>query len=1084
MRSVETNISPLIPSLFPEVYQDEGPNLVAFVKAYYEWLEQNHQLITLQDSTNFNVGDTVTQNTVTGTIIGKLDEEFIILVDGLNTLNCLTVCSSISPITSSSGGTTFILAGGRTKRLGALFFARNLPALRDIDSTIDNFVLSFKEKYLKNIEFDTATNQRLLVKNSLDLYRSKGTERSIDLFFKLVYGVDSSVYYPGEDIFRLSAGEWIKPRYLEITGTPRAIELVGKQITGVTSGATAFVEKYIKRRIKGDYVHILYVSATSGNFINRELLISDSIYSDTPKLLGSLNRVEIITRSSDFSAGDTVRFNSSSGDEGLARVEAVSDTTGLVDFIYVDGGWGYTESNNPAYTANELAKRTQSIVSEKVLSLANVSTSNTLAAITVSAGGSGYSNSDTISISNPFATATARPITNSSGGIVAVTILNNAAGFKVNNPTAVITTSGGTSANLVAITQAQSTYFQYFEGFKQPRKTTSYINAANSSLFTIGSPVHFGNSTVTNASGVILSNVIGNTSSGTLSVSVSNGTISATNNVFLTSNTSITANLVSVVNADANSAVMGLPIACGLSLGSISGTIDRLDEVYQVVNNREVATGIVNSFTVAGATGTVALTDITGVFTPNVSLLFRNKATTANITDISLTVGVYNVTGTMSNTASGYALTGTTYTTANVVSVSRGAGASFRVRTIGDAETIFINSDLLRANNSGYVAANSTSVANQSFMSLPINNFAYGFAKNPQGNSSSIIYSCLLYDSFQIGSIESLGSINPGADYNADPYVLAYQPYIAGFDKKDYVITIALQPPSTGFFAGEFIEQSNTTQQYYALVVSDETGYQLGEQVYQGTSATSGLIHSITPSSNTIIVKEVTGTFAANSTPLSSYIAPGLNALITSTTLQEVTSTAKAIVKPQSNTSVLNAKRVSFNDLFTVGSTIRGTLSNSTATIVSVEEAPNSLPIGLNAKISANVITASGSITSLEVIDSGIGYSNGAIIQYTSEDGLRAGKAKIVVDGLGTGSGYFKSTKGFISSDKYIHDGDYYSEYSYEVITRIPLNKYADMFKKVMHTAGTKFFGSVLLQNNESAIANVVESSITQANTG
>jgi hypothetical protein len=1064
------------------MYQDEGPNLVAFVKAYYEWLEQNHQLITLQDSTNFNIGDTVTQNTVTGTIIGKLEEEFIVLVDGLNTLNCLTVCSSISPITSSSGGDTFILAGGRTKRLGALFFARNLPALRDIDSTIDNFVLSFKEKYLKNIEFDTATNKRLLVKNSLDLYRSKGTERSIDLFFKLVYGVDSSVYYPGEDIFRLSDGEWIRPRYLEINGTPRAIDLVGKQITGVTSGATAFVEKYIKRRIKDSYVHILYVSATSGAFINSELLISDIIHPDTPKLLGSLNRVEIITRSNDFSIGDTVQFNGTSGDEGLARVEGVSNVTGLVDFIFVDGGWGYTESNDPAYTPSELAKRTQSIVSEKVLTLANVVTSNTLASITVTAGGSGYTSNDVITVSNEFATATARPITNATGGIIAVTILNNVAGFKANTATVVISNTIGTSATLVATTQAQSTYFRYFESFNQPRKTTSYTDAANSSLFTIGLPVHFGNSTVTDAYGVILSNDIVSSSNGTLSVSVSNGTISATNKVFVTSNTSITANLISVVNDDANSSVMGQPIECGLSLGSISGTIDRLDEVYQVVNNREVANGIVSSSAIAGAVGSISVTDISGVFTPTTPLLFRDKATTANITDISLTVGVYNVTGTMSNTANGYAITNTSYTTANVVAVSRGTGASFKVRTIGDTETIFINSDLLGANNIGYTAANSTPVANQSFMSLPINNFGYGFQKSPQGNSASIIFSCLNFDSFEIGSIGSLGSINPGTDYNADPYVLAYQPYISGFNKKDYVITVS--SVSSDFLSGEFIEQSNTTQQYYSLVVTDETGYQLGEQVYQGTNATSAVIHSITPSTNTIIIKEVTGTFAANSTPLSSYITPALSALITSSTLQQVTSTARAIVKSQSNTTVINAKRVNFNTLFTVGATITGKSSGSTATIVSVEEEPDSLPIGLNANISANVITATGSITSLQVIDSGIGYSNGNIVQYTSEDGLRAGEAKLIIDGLGTGSGYFKSTKGFISSDKYIHDGDYYSEYSYEVITRIPLDKYADMFKKVMHTAGTKFFGSVLIQTNESAIADVVESSITQANTG
>jgi hypothetical protein len=45
----------------------------------------------------------------------------------------------------------------------------------------------------------------------------------------------------------------------------------------------------------------------------------------------------------------------------------------------------------------------------------------------------------------------------------------------------------------------------------------------------------------------------------------------------------------------------------------------------------------------------------------------------------------------------------------------------------------------------------------------------------------------------------------------------------------------------------------------------------------------------------------------------------------------------------------------------------------------------------------------------------------------------------------------------------YIHDGDYYQEYSYEILSKISVDRYADMFKKVMHTAGTKFFGSALV---------------------
>ena len=111
MKDIEKLISPLVENQFPSFYKEEGPQFIAFIKAYYEWMEQ------------------------TGNITNM---------------------------------------------------TRSLPSFRDIDTTLEEFIVQFKEKYLKNIQFDTATNKRLLVKNSLDLYRSKGTERSVDLFFNFI----------------------------------------------------------------------------------------------------------------------------------------------------------------------------------------------------------------------------------------------------------------------------------------------------------------------------------------------------------------------------------------------------------------------------------------------------------------------------------------------------------------------------------------------------------------------------------------------------------------------------------------------------------------------------------------------------------------------------------------------------------------------------------------------------------------------------------------------------------------------------------------------------------------------------------
>jgi hypothetical protein len=147
-----------------------------------------------------------------------------------------------------------------------------------------------------------------------------------------------------------------------------------------------------------------------------------------------------------------------------------------------------------------------------------------------------------------------------------------------------------------------------------------------------------------------------------------------------------------------------------------------------------------------------------------------------------------------------------------------------------------------------------------------------------------------------------------------------------------------------------------------------------------------------------------------------------------------------------------------------------GEVSGAEADVIGVTEDITELyPIGLNADITANVVTSDGEVTALQVIDSGFAYSNGEIVDFVSEDNLRAGTAKMILDGHGIGIGYYRSSKGFLSDDIYVHDGDYYQEYSYEILSKISVDRYSDMFKKVMHMAGTKFFGSALIVEEANA---------------
>ena len=48
------------------------------------------------------------------------------------------------------------------------YYARNLIEYRDIDKTVDDFIVHFKETYLKDLPLTNKTDERLFVKNILD----------------------------------------------------------------------------------------------------------------------------------------------------------------------------------------------------------------------------------------------------------------------------------------------------------------------------------------------------------------------------------------------------------------------------------------------------------------------------------------------------------------------------------------------------------------------------------------------------------------------------------------------------------------------------------------------------------------------------------------------------------------------------------------------------------------------------------------------------------------------------------------------------------------------------------------------------
>lgn len=237
--------------------------------------------------------------------------------------------------------------------------ARELLNYRDIDLTIEKFLEFFQKKYLYGIPFNIISKKRFLLKHILDVYRSKGTIQCYKLLFRLIYNDDIEIYLPGRDILRASDGTWVEPKYLEITENLGTKNLIGKPIVGVSSGATAIVESYIREEFNRDIFHVIYISnllPRGGDFIPGEKIVpvgqeaNTTSVSNAPTVLGSLNEINIINGGQNYNIGDVIKIlhtdltnNAivSSGTEGLLRVTELSTGVGSLNFDIISGGFGY-----------------------------------------------------------------------------------------------------------------------------------------------------------------------------------------------------------------------------------------------------------------------------------------------------------------------------------------------------------------------------------------------------------------------------------------------------------------------------------------------------------------------------------------------------------------------------------------------------------------------------------------------------------------------------------------------------------------------------------------------------------------------
>ena len=1014
-------VSQLVENQFPSFYKEDGPGFVAFVKAYYEFLETTDKYTYKENRELFNSND--------------------------------------------------------------------------IDDTLNEFLVHFKEKYLADFPFITATDKRFMIKHITDYYQSKGSKQSLELLMRLLYNEEVDLYIPAEDILKPSDSEWYTPIYIEVGKSPRTRGFVNKQITGSSSGATAFVEGIVTKRVDGKLIDVVYLSSVRGNFRRNERVTDDGIIKDAPKIIGSLTSLTVELGGRNNVIGDIFDVVTTQGRQGKVRINGIENNTGKVDFQIVEGGYGYTNSTssetatsvyvsdailyaNNSNTTLDFIKFEPVVQRIETLRLYNATNVNSTAVlgdylVGYNGAGSSVANGYIVSIAN----------TDSSGNTV-----SGASSYSTVKVQAIGDTTFRDQKKLIL---SSATAYSVGEFIDEQSIVT--LSVSSNTGFSVDDAVS--QTIVEPANNTITSKAFGlvqSSTANTIIVKESWGTFVTTQSLIKTSTPTVNCSITAVNTSNTGARglvtnVTGSNVSIRIVYGAfdagnkIRGDRTKLIATISSTANTGAADVRLNDVSTANAAiDTVANSYVTGIVVGSNTTAVGIYGNTAPF--LYANTGVFRIETTRETLASPprYANGSILELDKNILGIATGTSADFKVGFIENTETVTLNTDMVGANNtantpfvhvmlngansgigfvdsitinsggtgysnntvvtfsgggfaggdpfvnaSGTIATNGSGAITSITMSQPgegyygvptinlggtanvtvVMDFGYGFAKNPNADNGTFIADALTNENFTIGSIASLTRINPGVNYNADPFVAVYNKYIASYGRRNFFMNVS--DINGSFRVGELLTQ-----------------------IIDGTGTAKGKILAYTR---------------------------------------------------EGNNGTITVERNAFNIAFQSAYPITGATTGTTANVGSIVDDTGSLELGNNAVVTGRVIAANGIATSVEVIDSGYGYiPNGDVtLEREGFDFIITGKSNVSRQGVA--EGYWQTTSSHLNSEKKIEDNLYYQEYSYDVISRLSLNRYENILKKVFHVSGNKMFGSVSKNSKIDSQIIMAQSSIQPA---
>jgi len=226
---------------------------------------------------------------------------------------------------------------------------RELDKIGDIDETLEEYVEYFAEQFLQSVPRALVVDKRIIVKHAKELYLAKGTPKSYDLLFRMMFNESpQQIYFPKVDMLRVSDGNWSQSfilRGVDVQGD--AFELIGQTVVQESTGigddpASARVEAVVKYNVGTQSITEITLNNNSiigvfepnqpikglSNSTNAEIIVD---------LIPFINQLKITQPGKYFTTGDLITIAEGDGTNARAEVGAVK-SGGISSVVVLDGG--------------------------------------------------------------------------------------------------------------------------------------------------------------------------------------------------------------------------------------------------------------------------------------------------------------------------------------------------------------------------------------------------------------------------------------------------------------------------------------------------------------------------------------------------------------------------------------------------------------------------------------------------------------------------------------------------------------------------------------------------------------------------